>query len=91
MTVPRKGKIAFGYAVLKERQPPEAEALIVTIDDPSISAPKIATAFTKSVSQFHKTFRVSPRAINHLRQELGEYGVPARDYFERTSKDGNVA
>lgn len=91
MTVPHKGKIAFGYATLRELCPSEAEALVVAIDDLSISASKVAIAFSEAVGRFHRDFRVSPRAINHLRQELDGHEILARDYFKRFEGENNVA
>lgn len=91
MTVPHKGKIVFGYTTLRELCPSEAEALIIAIDDLSIPAPKIAIAFSEAVGRFYRDFRVSPRAINHLRQELKGHEILARDYFKHIGKENNVA
>lgn len=91
MTVPTRGKIAFGYRLLRKLDPSEAEALIVAIDDLSLSAPKVAIAFTRAVSRFNEDFRVSARAINHLRQELDGCEILARDYFKHIDKENDVA
>lgn len=91
MTVPHKGKIAFGYKVLKEHDPSEAEALVVALDDLSLAASRVAFALTEAVSRFHQEFRVSARAINQLRQELSNHEALARDYFKRIDKENDVA
>lgn len=91
MTVPHKGKIAFGYAVLNEHDTPEAEALIVALSDLGIAGSKIATALTEAVGRFHQDYRISARAINSLRQEMLALNITPEEYFDRTCKDGNVA